>query len=1140
MTLIQAILAVARFEAKTLWRSWFFRIFSLLFLILAGLFDFFMFCFERSARWMFYGMAGGIPYADLLFLNILQAVVAIFLASDFLKFDRKLDTTDVIYMRSMTNASYVLGKVLGVLAVFMLLNGAVMVEAAVFNLFFSESPFLWQAYLVYPLLISLPTLVFIFGLTFLLMILLRSQALVFVILLGYIAAVMFFLQDNAFRLFDYTAFRLPLAWSDFTGLGDVRLVLMQRGFYLLAGLALVLFTALMLRRLPQTRAVSVLCAAGAALSLAGALGLALGYVGAFRGGSALRSRMLEINDKYAAMPRVAVTGDRLTLEHRGASLAVSAALNLTNHSGQPLEQYRLSLNPGFKVKNITRNGAEVPFERQEHILLVRPAQALAPGAEDSLTVAYEGVPDQQACYLDIPDSVRYSPNSAAFFCLGKAYAFVQPDYLLLTPENGWYPSSGLPAGPALPADDYQDYTRFSLDLSTAEGLNATAPGVRDSLGGGKYRFNPEEPLPRFNVTAGRYDCLSISTDSLTCSVFILRGHDFFSGQFKELGDKLPEELKNFKNGLENKLGLDYPFRRFTLVETPLQFSDYNRPWLSANESLQPEQVLLPEKGLLMEGFDFRLMNYWRSQGMARRGQSESPEDAARNSLNMILSSNFGGGNQRAMFTRAFRRSTGNSISLQRLAMSAFGAGSETQSFNLFPQFYGFPGRLASKEHVVFDLAFEQYLLSLLSTDTNPFRRMMLGISVEEEANLLLAKQSLSEVLADPQDATLRLGVLSSKSQVLFGLVEARLGQKPFQEFLRSQLNNFRHRDLPTAVLLDSLKARFDIDLNSRMNDWLNSKSMPAFLFAGSDCREVLQDNQTRYQLSFKVQNTGDGEGLLQLDASRPRGGPGFRPGSDNASSEEKHLYAIPAGAARKISLLVDEAPNNIRVNTFVSLNIPAEVSLHLGEPVEDHKATPFEGIEEIQGPLSLEDPGTIVVDNEDPGFKIEQRASEGRLKKLFSRNGQKSKDEYAGIWFWNPPAQWTATANSDFYGLYRHSASYIKAGTGDNKVSWTAKLPKSGQYDVFVYITEFDMPWMRRGRGGQGGGGDFNFVDDFHFSVHHDDGIEQVEIDASSESTGWVLLKDWYFSQGDAVVELSDQSKGRIVYADAVKFVEHK
>ncbi|MCE5271927.1 hypothetical protein LLH00_11685 [bacterium] len=1137
MTLIQAILAVARFEAKILWRSWFFRIFALLFMILIGLFDFFMFCFERSARWMFYGMAGGIPYADLLFLNILQAVVAIFLASDFLKFDRKLDTTDVIYMRSMTNASYVLGKVLGVLAVFMLLNGAVLAEAAVFNLFFAEAPFIWQAYVFYPLIISLPTLVFIFGLTFLLMILVRSQALVFVLLLGYIAAVMFFLQDNAFRLFDYTAFNLPLAWSDFTGLGDISLVLMQRGFYLLSGLALVLVTALLLRRLPQTRIVSILCAAGAALCVAGALSLALAYVNNFRSGSLLRSRMLAMNDKYASQPRVCVTGDRLELEHRGTGLSASAALSLTNRNDSPLDQYRLSLNPGFTVKSVTRNGADIPFERELHLLLIHPSQALAPGAVDSLRIAYEGAPDQQACYLDIPDSVRYSPNRPVFFCLGKAYAFVQPDYLLLTPEDGWYPTSGLPAGPGLPTDDYQDFTAFSLSLTTAAGLNATAPGARDSLGGGKYRFSPEEPLPRFNVTAGRYDCLSISTDSLSYSIFILRGHDFFSSQFKELGAKLPEELKKFKNDLENKLGLDYPFPRFTLVETPLQFCDYNRPWLSANESIQPEQALLPEKGLLMEGMDFRSMNYWRSQSMSRRGQSESPEDAARNSLNMILSSNFGGGNQRGMFMRAFRRSSGGNISLQRLAMSVFGSGSETQTFNQFPQFYGFPGRLSSKDHVVFNLAFEQYLLSLLNTDTNPFRRMMLGISVEEEANLLLAKQSLSEVLADPEDAVLRLGVLSSKSQILFGLVEARLGQKPFQEFLHSQLNKFRHQVLPTAVLLDSLKARFEIDLDSRMDAWLNSKSMPAFLFAGSDCREVLQDNQTRYQLSFKVQNTGDGEGLIQVDASRPRGGPGFRPGPDNSSSEEKHLYAIPAGAARKISLLVDEAPGNMRVNTFVSLNIPAEVNLHLGEPVEDHKAAPFEGVEEIQGPLSLEEPGTIVVDNEDPGFKIEQRASEGRLKKLFSRNGQKTKDEYAGIWFWNPPAQWTATANSDFYGLYRHSASYIKAGSGDNKVSWTAKLPKSGQYDVFVYITVFDVPWMRRG---PGGAGNFVLVDDFHFSVHHDDGTEEVEIDASAENTGWVLLKDWYFSQGDAVVELSDQSKGRIVYADAVKWVEHK
>ncbi len=1136
MTLIQAILAVARFEAKILWRSWFFRIFALLFMLLIGAFDFFMFSYERSARWAMYGMPGGLPYANLLFLNVLQAVVAIFLASDFLKFDRKLDTTDVIYMRSMTNASYVIGKVLGVLTVFGALNAVVLAEAAVFNLFFADMPFLWQAYLVYPLIISLPTLVFIFGLTFLLMVILRNQAMVFVILLGYIASVMFFLQDNAYRLFDYTAFRLPLAWSDFTGLGDISTVLMQRGFYLLAGIGMTLATALLLRRLPQTPVVSLLCAAGAVLSLGGALALAQRYTGSFERGIALRAEMLVLNEKYGGLPGISVRDERIELDHPGSSISASAALVLTNPGASPVERYRLSLNPGFEVKSVTRQGKELAYERERHILLVDPGQALPPGGEDSLTVSYAGVPDQEACYLDIPDSSRYSPNSSAFFCLGKSYAFVSPDYLLLTPETGWYPTAGLPAGPDLPADDHQDYTRFSLSLTTAGDLNAIAPGARDSLGGGRYAFTPETPLPRFNVTAGKYIRMSLPTDSLEFSLYILDGHDFFSEQFKELGDKLPEELKNFRNGLENRLGLNYPYPRITLVETPLQFSDYNRPWITANETVQPGQLLLPEKGLLLDGMDFRMMNYWRSQGNERRGRSESPEDMARNTLNMILSSNFGGGNQRAMFMRAFRRSSGN-LSLQRMAFSVLGAGTGVQQYNLFSQFYGFPGRLSSKDHVVFDLAFEQYLLSLLSTDAGSFSRMFVGISQEETANLLLAGNSLTDILTLSQFTEMRNGVLSSKSKLLFGQVEAQTGQKPFHEFLSSYLAGKRNQNIPTGLFLDSLKTRFGVDLNERMDSWLNSVSMPAYLFTGIGCREVLEGNQTRFELSFKVQNTGNGDGLIEVNASRERGGPG-RFQSEGVGME-RHLYIIPAGAARHVFLLVDEAPNTMRVNTFVSLNIPAEVALRLGEPVKDQTTEPFDGIREIQGPLSLDEPGTVIVDNEDPGFKVEQRSSEGRLKKFFSRNGEKSKDQYAGIWFWNPPAQWTATAYSDFYGLYRHSASYIKAGKGENKVSWTGVLPKAGQYDVFVHFTEFDMPWMRRGHG-PGRGGDFNFVDDFHFSVRHDDGTEEVEMDASAENTGWVLLKDWYFSQGEAVVELSDKSKGRIVYADAVKWVEHK
>ena len=80
MTFISNIQSVAKYESKLLIRSWFFRVFTVLAVI-------------------------------LLLLNTGQAVIAIFLASDFLKRDKKLDTSEVFYVRPLSNAEYVIGKI---------------------------------------------------------------------------------------------------------------------------------------------------------------------------------------------------------------------------------------------------------------------------------------------------------------------------------------------------------------------------------------------------------------------------------------------------------------------------------------------------------------------------------------------------------------------------------------------------------------------------------------------------------------------------------------------------------------------------------------------------------------------------------------------------------------------------------------------------------------------------------------------------------------------------------------------------------------------------------------------------------------------------------------------------------------------
>ena len=190
MTFISNIQSVAKYESKLLIRSWFFRVFTVLAVTIITFFNFQLFVSEDSGGfWIATAIPSNIPYLILLLLNTGQAVIAIFLASDFLKRDKKLDTSEVFYVRPLSNAEYVIGKIWGNLRVFLLLNLIIMAITAAFNLTLGEVD--WMAYLLYFLLISVPTLIFIIGLAIFLMLVLKNQALTFVLLLGYIGLPVF-------------------------------------------------------------------------------------------------------------------------------------------------------------------------------------------------------------------------------------------------------------------------------------------------------------------------------------------------------------------------------------------------------------------------------------------------------------------------------------------------------------------------------------------------------------------------------------------------------------------------------------------------------------------------------------------------------------------------------------------------------------------------------------------------------------------------------------------------------------------------------------------------------------------------------------------------------------------------------------
>ncbi|MFC1614133.1 hypothetical protein ACFL5K_02430 [Gemmatimonadota bacterium] len=1134
MKSLHTIGTIALFESKVLLRSWFFRIFALLALLILTTLNYFVFA-RPFIPWMFSGMSSYIPYLNLLLLNVVQAVVGVFMASDFLKYDRKLDTTEVIYMRSMTNADYVLGKMLGVLAVFAGLNLLMLLIGLVCNVFLSDLPVVAAPYLWYPLLISLPTVMFILGLTFLFMVIVRSQAITFIILLAYIFSTLFYFGLKYHYLFDYMAFNVPLMYSEFIGFGDLSRLLVHRGIYFLLGLGFTFTTVLMLRRLPQSRIMNRVSLVLAVVSIGGALLLGHNYIKRISDETALRKNMIELNKQIRKEQIISLNRCALELIHTGDEIEVQARLCFTNNTADPVDRYIFSLNPGLEVGAVTRNGQDIPFARNLHILYVEPPIALEPGAADSLTVSYTGVIDERVCYPDIGAEKRKESYRIMFYNMAKRYAFITPDYVLLTPESLWYPRAGLSEGAAYPDVLPGDFIEFSLRVKTAQGLKAVSQGAVTENGGGEFLFEPEVPLPQLSLAVGRYEMLSLTVedsvaegDSMVAAktdynLYLMEGHDFFSQYFTEVADTLPSLIRDARATYENNLDLEYPYRRLSLVETPIQFCAYDRDWTLGTETVQPELVLLPEKGMAMEQVNFRMMKYFMERSGRRGGNQVDAEQMQRNSFNGFVNQAFLGGSFQSRSARSIRG-----------RMSKILTAVPYNNYSLFPNYHSYIRRFSSAEWPLFNMAMEFYLGERIGGEqemTSVRARVLSGMSDDDRANLALMKRSLTEILASPDDEEDIYNIIKVKSKSLFNYIENQVGEEEFKTFIKEYFESQAFTDRGAGKFVDELADSFGVDFGQYLDSWLNQKKLPAYIFSGLKYYEIIEDNKTRYQILLKITNTEDIDGLIGVNFRWGDGG-NFRRyfGGKPENPLDERLYTVEAGQSKEIGIVLDGEIQALWFNTYLSQNLPNSMEMQFEDRKPRPDAKAFEGERILDQPPALEEPGTIIVDNEDPAFEVHELESESFLKKLLNLSDE-DRQEYIGLSQWRMPARWSNALRGEFYGKYRHSAHYIKAGKGESKVSWKAELPSSGEYDLYYHVIE--IPAMRWGRGGQGGG---DPLKDFHFVINHDDGEEELKIDMDGAEPGWYLIGTFYFSEGPAEVELTDQSKGTMVYADAVKW----
>jgi len=1127
MVSLHNINSIAKYERKTLFRSWFFRIFSILSLVVLFVMNLGMVTEVGDATWMFRAVPSTIPYFNLLILNVAQAIIAVFLASDFLKRDKKLDTTEVIYMRSMTNGEYVIGKTMGNIQVFMILNFAVLLMAMIFNFIAPDTQIPWLSYLLYLVLISIPTLVFIMGLSFLLMSLIRNQAVTFVIILGYIGVTLFLVKASYYYVFDYMAFNIPMLESQVVGLGNLDLILGHRGIYFFLGAGFIFLTIFLLKRLPQSEGTTWASVVLSAIFISAGVFLAFNHVNRFVVRDRIRAEALVLNDQYARKPAADVTRHEISLEHKGSTLVSQSAIDLKNLNAVKIDTLVLSLNPGLQVKSAQLNGQSVQLIRKEQLILIPVPGSMAPGQSATIGLEYEGNIDESFCYLDIDNKKQNEKYGDFVINVDKRYAFLTPEYVLLTPEANWYPTSGTTYSPKFFGWNKVSFTDFKLKVKTDAGLQAVSQGEISSPEPGRFEFKNENPLSMISLSIGKYVQKKMKAGKVEFGIWHIEGHDFFSKALPEISDTIPSLIEERLRDFERTYNLSYPFKRFYLVETPAQFKSYERTWTFQQETVQPEMVYIQEKGYRIRDVDVKMSIKREKRWTQHDGQSLTDKEYQIRAINNIIG-NFIREGGRANFNRQ----AGGQVQITETVNPYF----------VFSQLYHFSNHLRSEHWPVIDLVLEAYYKSQSNDMRSQWMREMSGLSEDEMANIALQDYSFEELLGNKDQEKIIDNLVKLKGDYLFTMIQAKSGDKDFTAFMRKLLQETRFRVLTFDSLDNRLTSEFGVAITPFMDNWFKNKKLAGFLISPVTAVNTKSEDQIRTMVSFSASNTSDADGVVKLIFRLGGFGGGrgrMMRGAPSANDNITKILLLKAGETKKVSYLFDSEPRGLTINTLTSKNIPQTLASFFGKVEEDLKAIPKDGEELTDVKVSDLQPNEIVVDNEDAQFTHTLNNKTSLLYKLVTKEKETGL-KYSGFDNWRPAIKWTNTTNSAFYGLYVRSAYYIKSGSGDQKATWELPVKEAGSYDIFTYV---NPSFGRRGGfgpGGGGGGGNNNEDNgEFHYFITHDDGVTEQTLQIQNANAGWNELGSFYLSPGKAKIVLTNKSTRRVVVADAIKIVKN-
>ena len=1051
-------------------------------------------------------------YFTIYLLWLFMAAV-VFLAFDGRGRDEREGIAEVVDSRPVSNLALLAGRLAAVVlvAIVPLLAGQVLIQVVGFvaqaSGFDMLGPVQGLSFVTFVLVDALPALTLWSAFVLFLAAGLRNRLAVACLALGLLVAHMWaFALVPSYLLPALSPMTVHDIWaSDLAPRFPTAESYAQRASELLVALGFVLFAASVSRRkdgAPRVRQVGI----GVIAVALGVSGIATIAYGA-HANLAKRAVWLQTHEAAAETTDLAPDLERVQAELRldpGKSLQLDAALHVRPRADSA--QMVFSLNPGLTIEELHLDGVPATYTFEHGLLTVARPRSMSEADQHVLAIRAIGLPDADFAYLDSAVDWRRQSSRNGILWLGTQSGIFERGYVALMPGLHWLPSPGA----NLERNAGRDPFMVDLEVRVPPAWLAAAPGRRETLTPGTFRFRPMAPVAQVPVFAAPFARRAATVAGIEVELLLHPGHGGNIDDLAPLADALKERLAEALTQAAD-LGVPYPYRTLAGVEVPGHLRGYGGGWALDTVMALPGMVLLREHGI-PHG---RLPKYLRPLS------ADGAEQRAVGYLIAMLSVNF----REDSLVRAVAR---NLTVFQAAARGPGATGLDFVVETLAARLVGDTGgETATAHRSDIDAGFGSTVTGMIRgmTSSDAPRSAFQALWYHDPSSWQALRTLALVDIADSDSPLQALGALGVRGDGVATMIRDGIGRErtgALLGLLRERHSGFGYDAAEFARAAKDAGA----DLHALLGDWLHEVGLPGFLVSPATVYRLTDgaDGQPRYQLRLHVRNDEPYPGLVAL-------APHFYAESGGRADPVR----IPGRESAELGMVVAEPPKHFWLMPYLSLNrFPIRVALpdHIDEQAA-HDMAPFVGAQPSEWVPPLE--VGIVVDDLDPGFSV----SLGDVSRLGTPNAARPETLDQGLPTYSlRSGTWVRATIPGAWGKYRRTTAGALPGDDGGVAIFEAALPEAGRWRLDFHVPTAEVP-MSFGGGPAQPYRVFGVLGAMAMTLVVGDTETALNFDAGASEPGWNKLGDFEIGASRAArLEVSTVTGAEMVIADAIRWTK--